>query len=524
MQEKTIDLNSIFPIFRAVNQSLVFTWLGAVLCTIFFYAITASSPLLGEIAWSDAARFGTQWWLISFGAHIAVGDGMLSLMPTLFTGIILFSAYIALRKCRVLDWIDVGLTILFTAITVSIIGLVSVASGPWWIAIIGASLLFALVSIIAGRENLLVPLPWWTYVEQAWPRIRTLLIGTGVITTLTFVTAFIVGFGKIAEINASYFQTAIGISGLVLIQLIYLPTYLFWTTAWLLGAGFSAGVGTSFSIMGNTVAPLPAIPVFGALPSYGAGTGWLIILPILFYAVLGVLNTRHLSLAKLTKKGVTADRHSDSSEPQPHEDQLDVLRNSVIASLVFVVICALTALFGSGSIGPGRMAQFGSEPALVLGYALLVAVLPFLASALLAHPETIITIRSFSSSSQQSVKRLGERGISKKIFAKNSKEKEAPKDVVNPADDVASVSQDEQREGSVGASETVAPSASGDGGLSDRGFQPRHELVGDMGNKNETPLLDDTATASQETSAETSHNLKEKSTDAGMEPETSSES
>ncbi|MBM7825048.1 hypothetical protein JOD55_000875 [Arcanobacterium pluranimalium] len=421
MQEKTIDLRSVFPVFRAVNQPLVFTWLGAMLCAVFFYAITASSPLLGNIAWSDAARFGTQWWLTSFGAQLEVGQGTLSLIPSLYTALIVFSAYFALRRIGIFAWADVAFSAVFAAVTIAIIGLASAAQGSWWIAIIGAALSFAVVAIWAGREELLMNLPWWPYLTRAWPILRVLLLATCLAALIVFLIGFVAGISNVRQINDSYFQNAIGTASMVLVQLMYLPTYLLWALAWVFGAGFSIGADTSFAIMGNTLGPLPAIPVFGALPSYGTGFAWLIALPILGYCLLGAvcmrvgwLNKQSLAPAVTDTSSVcTSELSSDDGVPAAQNpkrvpfgffasDRGNLLVNALIAGSIFVFLCSLSALIASGSLGPGRMAVIGSRPALVAAYALLVGVLPFVFAAMLAHPDTIKELQSLAKASRRS--------------------------------------------------------------------------------------------------------------------------
>ncbi|MFC5370426.1 DUF6350 family protein [Arcanobacterium bovis] len=410
MQEKTIDLRSVFPVFRAVNQPLVFTWLGAVLCAVFFYAITASSPLLGNIAWSDAARFGTQWWLTSFGAHLSVGQGTLSLIPSLYTAIIVFSAYFAMRRIGIFAWSDVAFAAGFTALTIAVIGLISSAQGPWWIAIIGGGISFAAVATWAGREELLVNLPWWPYLTRAWRILRVLLIATALATVTVFVIAFIAGIGNVRQINDSYFQNAIGTASMVLVQLMYLPAYLLWTLAWILGAGFSVGVDTSFAITGNSLGPLPAIPVFGALPGYTTGYSWLIILPILAYVVLGAVAMRlgwlinEQSAESASNESVSGTSASDASTNSASAQQAEPVTstlgrfalNAVIAGVLFVFICSLSALVAAGSIGPGRMTVVGSQSTNVAAFSLLIALLPFALGAVIAHPATIAQLKTLT--------------------------------------------------------------------------------------------------------------------------------
>lgn len=60
---------------------------------------------------------------------------------------------------------------------------------------------------------------------------------------------------------------ALGGGVLTIAQLGYLPNLVVFTLAWASGSGFSLGVGSHAGPLGTAVGPLPAIPVFGALPT-----------------------------------------------------------------------------------------------------------------------------------------------------------------------------------------------------------------------------------------------------------------
>ncbi|UVJ40597.1 DUF6350 family protein [Arthrobacter sp. CJ23] len=60
---------------------------------------------------------------------------------------------------------------------------------------------------------------------------------------------------------------ALGGAVLTIAQLGFLPNLVVFTLAWSSGAGFSLGVGSHAGPLGTAVGPLPAVPVFGALPA-----------------------------------------------------------------------------------------------------------------------------------------------------------------------------------------------------------------------------------------------------------------
>ncbi|MGO4245704.1 DUF6350 family protein [Paenarthrobacter sp. RAF54_2] len=60
---------------------------------------------------------------------------------------------------------------------------------------------------------------------------------------------------------------ALGGAVLTIAQLGFLPNLVVFALAWSSGAGFSLGVGSHAGPLGTAVGPLPAVPIFGGLPS-----------------------------------------------------------------------------------------------------------------------------------------------------------------------------------------------------------------------------------------------------------------
>ena len=64
---------------------------------------------------------------------------------------------------------------------------------------------------------------------------------------------------------------AVGGAALTIAQLGYLPNLAVFALAWISGSGFALGIGSQVGPLGTAVGPLPAIPVFAALPVRSAG-------------------------------------------------------------------------------------------------------------------------------------------------------------------------------------------------------------------------------------------------------------
>lgn len=143
----------------------------------------------------------------------------------------------------------------------------------------------------------------------------------------------------------------LGGSVVTLAQLVLLPNFVVWAAAWIVGAGFSIGIGTAVSPAGTLLGPVPGLPLFGAIPQVTGQWGFVVLLiPVLFaFIVAMVLRQRH-------------DRYSSPATA------------SVIFGLAFGIafvaaaILALLSWWAGGAIGPGRMASVGPNPLAVAGW------------------------------------------------------------------------------------------------------------------------------------------------------------
>ncbi|MBV7364246.1 hypothetical protein KRX54_07415 [Actinomycetaceae bacterium TAE3-ERU4] len=166
-------------------------------------------------------------------------------------------------------------------------------------------------------------------LELGWKIIITL----GVYAIIAFGAAIAINYAKIVEITS-----LLGARGsenilLVLAQLSYLPTLLVWTLSWLGGTGFYLGQETLYAPGLYPPGPVPAIPVLGAIPSYGAGI-WPLIWPIfLTWAAVSAWQSRRT---------------------------LKQLRLSLGVSGIFTFFFLLILTWAStGILGTGRLSQVG---------------------------------------------------------------------------------------------------------------------------------------------------------------------
>lgn len=175
-------------------------------------------------------------------------------------------------------------------------------------------------------------------------------------------TALAVGGGPAAEVLAAYGTGVPGQAGLTLLCLAYAPNAAVWAASYLVGPGFAVGTETAVRSSEVALGPLPALPMFaalptGPLPTLGAG---LLVTPVLVGGVAGWLLSRSLPGRPATSPGLAG--------------------GAVLAGVIAGVLVGSAAAVSGGPLGDGQLATIGPDPMLVAG-ATIATVAP---SALLA--------------------------------------------------------------------------------------------------------------------------------------------
>ncbi|HEY7796142.1 MAG TPA: DUF6350 family protein, partial [Microbacteriaceae bacterium] len=156
-------------------------------------------------------------------------------------------------------------------------------------------------------------------------------------------------------------------------QLAILPNLVIFVASWLIGPGFAIGIGSNVSPLGTNLGPLPALPVFGAIPSETLDRSiWVVLLLGLFAIialVLGRKSTSDIRWEYATGYGAS-------------------LSLALGVSLVSSLQLGLLAVFASGAFGPGRLQFVGIEPvSLMLISFVVIFISTFLAGLVVARPE-----------------------------------------------------------------------------------------------------------------------------------------
>lgn len=192
---------------------------------------------------------------------------------------------------------------------------------------------------------------------RAWPPrvhavVTTALRGgaaaaAGVMLAAAVVLAVAIGtsYARIITLYEGLHTEVLGGLTVTLGQLAFIPNLVVWSASWLVGPGFALGAGSTVSPLATSLGPIPAIPIFGALPAGSSVFGFAgLVVPVAAGFLVGALLGP--SLRRVVNGGFVA----------------------VTAAAMGVVgggILGLLASFSGGSAGPGRLSQVGPDPVAV---------------------------------------------------------------------------------------------------------------------------------------------------------------
>jgi Family of unknown function (DUF6350) len=306
-----------------------------------------------------ALRSAGLLWLVAHHVEVSVqGVGKIGLLPL---GLVLLPAALIEKAGRwltheghVTSLLDVGPAALSIALPYALFtGAVALASGTpvatpslWQAVMMG--FLIALLASAFGAARALAP--WRKLAMRVPPRPRSVILGMiaavallivcgAVLSALSLMIHFSAYKLAVGKLNPGIFGSVL----LLLVSLCYLPNSVIWGIAYLLGPGFSFGIGTAVSPSGSALGAIPAFPMLAALPvgeraAFPAWLGFFVLLtPYLAGALAGLMTVKIAP--------------TPSFEAAP-------LWGLVTGSLAAAVI-GLLAKFSGGSLGSGRLASVG---------------------------------------------------------------------------------------------------------------------------------------------------------------------
>ncbi|MCU1474740.1 DUF6350 family protein, partial [Amnibacterium sp.] len=179
------------------------------------------------------------------------------------------------------------------------------------------------------------------------PVVAGLRAGTGaaaIVLAAAAVAVVVLLAVHLPTVVGLYESSGAGVAGglaLTALQIAALPTVVVWAAAWLTGAGFSLGAGSSVGPLGTVVGPLPSVPLLGAVPQdpghYGVA---LVLVPVLAGVGVGLAGT-------LRGRGRGGALH--------------LVTAAFVAGATAGVLLGLLSVAASGAIGPGRLTEVGPD-------------------------------------------------------------------------------------------------------------------------------------------------------------------
>ncbi len=235
-------------------------------------------------------------------------------------------------------------------------------------AVVPGALIWLLAMLAGMRVWEFVPWERWLgektdlVLELAGRAARVaagLIIGVFALASLALLVAFFTGVGRVIALQQALQLDISGVVAVGLAHLAYLPTAIVWAASWLLGSGFALGEGSYSQLGGTHAGPLPAVPLLGLVPEGELPALWALMALPLALATALCLSDRMLA-------------PNDAHRPWYLR-----LVPGVIGGLLAAVALSLCGVLARGSLGPGRLSDFGPHP----GWMLLAAFLIFVVAA-----------------------------------------------------------------------------------------------------------------------------------------------
>lgn len=203
----------------------------------------------------------------------------------------------------------------------------------------------------------------WFLSSISAPVLRA---GTAIVASLLAISAvliaLLIGLNWISVIRLfeALQVTILGGFTLTFGQIALLPNVVIYGASWLTGTGFSIGTGSHVSPLGTELGPIPAFPIFGALPVGELGFGMVVVaVPVLLAFVATLAIKRHAEAVRFNFASPIAA----------------ALSVGVGVGLVAAIELGLLGWFATGGIGPDRLSFFGVNP-LVLALVTFIEVAP----------------------------------------------------------------------------------------------------------------------------------------------------
>nr|WP_255671534.1 DUF6350 family protein [Glycomyces amatae] len=360
--------------------------LASALATTAWCATVVFTPILVCVilGWWQAGALGSVGsvvaaagvaWLSGHGVPVDIGPMHLSVPPLALTAVTAWRlAKAAAATTRAIGGRDAAavraaaglVTILYTGLVAGAAALCT--TGPFTVDLLPAllhavPLVAAATAFGAAREAGVLP---WDGAS-VWLRRG---LRTGMITTGALLACGAAATGVAFAVRGPVVADTLRVYGaeswiVALLSLLYLPNLAVWAAAYIAGPGFAVGADTAVRAELVDLGPLPAFPVFAAVPNAPLPDHATILigLPLMLAAVFGVVLTY---------------RSPDLRVPR-------VITAAVLAAATAAAVLGLLAFLSGGAAGTDLLADLGPDPLALAGIGGVQLLVGLLGGALVAR-------------------------------------------------------------------------------------------------------------------------------------------
>ncbi|MDR1117995.1 MAG: DUF6350 family protein [Bifidobacteriaceae bacterium] len=294
-------------------QAALLSWIVVVVPAVAAFTSTSALSYNAGVSWADAARVGSDVWVLGHFGSIWLGQGasraLVSLAPLGIPLVSVFACAALTHSTSARGWPLVGGGIVgFLAAEASIAAVISRApAGSVWACLAGGAAA-ALIGLTWGNRPhgaRLVPARVRAWAARAPAEVPVALAAAGALAAAVLTEGAVLvaggmvgGQGRFRSLFAALAPDAVGAVALTLLGLALVPNALTWGVAYLSGAGFEVGSGSGFSPWETGAGGAPALPLFGFLPATAppGAMAAVVAVPVLAAAVIGWLARRRLQL------------------------------------------------------------------------------------------------------------------------------------------------------------------------------------------------------------------------------------
>ncbi|MDR1633457.1 MAG: DUF6350 family protein [Bifidobacteriaceae bacterium] len=335
-------------------QAALLSWILVVTPVVAAFTATSGQEFNAGLSWADAARFGSDLWVLGHFGWTVIGSDALQAVVTISPlGIPLVSALACAALTRVTSargWpLISGGVMGFLVVDAFVAYVLADRARPSaWLALIGGAGAAAIGLLRANRPHNGELLGGWRtgLVDHVPAELRFAFRGAATAAGLVLVSAFALvvalavgGWSQFGDLFGALGPGVVGGIALAGLCLALLPNLVAWAVAYVAGPGFAVGAGTEFSAFATQGGVEPALPLLGLLPATKppAFAVAVVAVPVLAGLVAGWRLRRRLDTVWWR-----------------------ALIAAALASLAAAAALAALVALAGGAGGPGRLAEVGA--------------------------------------------------------------------------------------------------------------------------------------------------------------------